>query len=34
VLKGREVVAAHVKLVSKALRAASRIADRERLRYV
>jgi hypothetical protein len=33
VLKGREVVAAHVKLVSKALRAASRIADGERLRY-
>jgi hypothetical protein len=33
VLKGREVVAAHVKLVSKALRAASRIADAERLRY-
>lgn len=34
VIKGREVVAAHVKVVSKALRAASRIADSERLRYV
>lgn len=34
VLRGRDVVAAHVRLVSKALRAASRIADTERLRYV
>jgi hypothetical protein len=34
VLKGREVVAAHVRLVSKALRAASKVADAERMRYV
>ena len=33
VLKGRDVVAAHVRLVARALRAASRIADTERLRY-
>lgn len=34
VLRGRDVVAAHVRLVARALRAASRIADAERLRYV
>jgi len=33
VLRGREVVAAHVRLVSRALRAASKISDTERLRY-
>jgi len=33
VLRGRDVVAAHVRLVSKALRAASKVADSERMRY-
>lgn len=33
VLRGRDVVAAHVRLVSQALRVAGRIADAERLRY-
>ncbi|MEO7245271.1 MAG: hypothetical protein ABIX12_09010, partial [Rubrivivax sp.] len=34
VIKGREAVAAHVKLVSKALRAARNVVDAERARYV
>jgi hypothetical protein len=34
VIRGREAVAAHVKLVSKALRAAARVVDAERARYV
>jgi hypothetical protein len=34
VIQGREAVAAHVKLVSKALRAAARVVDTERARYV
>ena len=34
VIRGREAVAAHVRLVSKALRAAARVVDAERARYV
>jgi hypothetical protein len=34
VIKGREAVAAHVKLATAALRVASKLPDTQRLRYV